>query len=323
MNKPKIFISRSIPKEVEEYIAQHCDYTIWKGESKLTYDTILDKIHDVEGLLLSMIKIDENLLNHAPKLKVVSNFSVGYNNFDLEVMKEKGIIGTNTAGSLDDTVADLILGLIIASARRLVELDRYVKDGSWNKGDDEIFFGKDVSGSTLGIIGMGRIGEKVARRAKLGLDMNVCYHNRTRKTDVEENLGIKYLELEKLLKTSDFVVVMTPLTKETYHLMDEKEFSLMKKDAIFINTSRGKVVNEEALIKALLEKEILGAGLDVYEHEPLTKDSPLLNMPNVITLPHIGSSTKRTRDKMAMAAAKNLVQALNGEIPNNIVPELR
>lgn len=323
MSKPKVFISRSIPKEVEEFLAQHCDYIIWDGTTKLTYETILDKIHDAEGLLLSMIKIDENLLNHAPKLKVISNFSVGYNNFDLEVMKEKGIIGTNSAGSLDDTVSDLIIGLIIASARRYVELDRYVKAGKWNKGDDEIFFGKDVSGSTLGIIGMGRIGENVAKRAKLGLNMNVIYHNRTRKFDVEENLGVKYLEMDSLLKTSDFTVVMTPLTKETYHLMDKKEFSLMKKDAIFINASRGKVVNEEALINALMEKEILGAGLDVYEHEPLAKDSPLLSMPNVITLPHIGSSTQSTRDKMAMAAAKNLVQALNGEIPDNIVPELR
>lgn len=165
MKKPKVFIARNMPKEVEEYIGKHCDYTMWKGENKLTYDTILDKIHDAEGILLSLIRIDENFLDHAPNLKVISNFSVGYNNFDIEAMKVRGVIGTNTAGSLSHTVADFIIGLIIASARRITELDNYVKDGKWKKGDDEIFFGKDVSGSTLGIIGMGNIGEEVAKKA--------------------------------------------------------------------------------------------------------------------------------------------------------------
>ena len=323
MAKPKIFITREIPKEVEEYIGNYCDYTIWKGDTKLTYDTILDKIYDAEGLLLSLIKIDENLLNHAPKLKVISNFSVGYNNFDIEAMKSRGIIGTNTSGSLSDSVADLIFGLIIASARRFIEVDQYVKAGKWKKGDDEIFFGKDVSGTKLGIIGMGSIGQEVAKRAKLGFDMDVCYYSRSRKIDVEERLGINYLDFDSVLRKSDYIVAMTPLNNETYHLIDEREFSLMKKDAIFINASRGKIVNEEALIKALKNKEILGAGLDVYEHEPLSKDSPLLNMPNVITLPHTGASTQKTRDRMAMVAAKNLVQALNGEIPDNIAPELK
>lgn len=323
MKKPKVLISRKIPKEVEEYIGRHCDYTIWEGETKLTYDTILDKIHDVEGLLLSMIRIDKNLLDHAPNLKVVSNFSVGYNNFDIDAMRERDIIGTNTAGSLDDAVADLIFGLILGTARRISELDRHVKDGKWEKGDDEIFFGKDVSGSSLGIIGMGRIGESVAKRARLGFDMDVYYYNRNRKIEVEERLEVNYLDLESLLKISDFVVTMTPLTNETFHMFDEREFSLMKKDAIFINASRGKVVNEEALIKALENKTILGAGLDVFEKEPLGEENPLLKMPNVITLPHIGSSTQRTRDRMAMVAAKNLVQALKGEAPDNIVPELR
>ncbi|HZK00997.1 MAG TPA: D-glycerate dehydrogenase [Tissierellaceae bacterium] len=321
MTKPRVFIARKIPKEAEEYIGRYCDYTIWEGQTKLGYDTILDKIHDVEGILLSLIKIDENFLDHAPNLRVVSNYSVGYNNFDIEAMEKRGVIGTNTAGSLDDTVADLIFGLMISTARRIPELDKYVKDGKWRKDDDEIFLGKDISESSLGIIGMGRIGVEVAKRAKLGFNMDVNYYNRNRNIRVEEDLGIKYLSFDSLLRSSDFVVTMTPLNKETYHMMDEREFSLMKEDGIFINASRGKVVNEEALIKALKNKQILAAGLDVFENEPLPLDSPLLSMSNVITLPHIGSTTKRAREKMAMLAAKNLVQALNGEIPDNLVPE--
>ncbi|NLN14499.1 MAG: D-glycerate dehydrogenase [Tissierellia bacterium] len=323
MAKAKVFVAREIPREVEEFLAEHCDCTVWRGEEKLTYDTILDKVQDVEGLLMGLIRVDENFLNHAPKLKVISNFTVGYNNFDIEAMKRRGVIGTNTAGALDDTVADLIFGLIIGAARRIVELDKYVKAGRWEKGQDEIFFGKDVSGSSLGIIGMGRIGYEVAKRARLGFNMEVYYHNRNRRLELEESLGVVYKDMDELLKTSDFVVVMTPLNESTYHLIGEREFSLMKEDSIFINASRGKVVDQEALIKALENRKIQAAGLDVYEREPIPKDSPLLKLDNVITLPHIGAATQRTRDRMFMVAAKNLVQALKGEVPDNLVPEFR
>lgn len=323
MVRPKVYIAKPIHKEIEAYIGKYCDYEIWKGDGNITYDEILNKLEDKDGVLLSRIKIDDNLLNHAPNLKVVSNMSVGYNNFDLKLMKERKVIGTNTAGVLDNTVADLIFGLILATARRIVELDRYVKDKKWIKKDDELILGTDVHHSSLGIIGMGRIGECVARRAKLGFNMEVSYYNRSRKYEVEKNLGIDYMELDTLLKTSNFVVLMTPLTEDTYHLMDVREFQLMKKNAIFINASRGGTVNELALIKALIEKEIRGAGLDVYEVEPINFDNPLLKMQNVITLPHIGSSTEKTRFKMAMVAAKNLVMALQGETPSNVVSELR
>ena len=323
MAKAKVFVAREIPREVEEFLAENCDCTVWRGEEKLTYDTILDKVQDVEGLLMGLIRVDENFLNHAPKLKVISNFTVGYNNFDIEAMKRRGVIGTNTAGALDDTVADLIFGLIIGAARRIVELDKYVKAGRWEKGQDEIFFGKDVSGSSLGIIGMGRIGYEVAKRARLGFNMEVYYHNRNRRLELEESLGVVYKDMDELLKTSDFVVVMTPLNESTYHLIGEREFSLMKEDSIFINASRGKVVDQEALIKALENRKIQAAGLDVYEREPIPKDSPFLKLDNVITLPHIGAATQRTRDRMFMVAAKNLVQALKGEVPDNLVPEFR
>ena len=322
MKKHKIYITEDIPTEVEKYIAKYCDYEKWEGTGVIPRNELLKKLKDIEGLLLVGKKIDEELLNHAPKLKAVSNISVGYNNFDLEVMKNRNIIGTNTPGVLDDSVADLIFGLILSSARKISQLDRYVKEGKWKKEDNDIFFGIDVHHSTLGIIGMGRIGEAVAKRAKLGFDMEVCYYNRTRKQKIEEKLGIEYSDLKLLLSKSDFILLMTPLSEETFHLIDFEEFKAMKKTAIFINASRGQTVNEEALIYALQNRQILGAGLDVFETEPVNSDNPLLKMQNVITVPHIGSSTEKTRHDMAMLAAKNLIEALNGEIPISIVPEL-
>jgi gluconate 2-dehydrogenase len=322
VRKPKVFVAKKIPREVEDYIAQYCEYELWSSNENITYDQVLKYGKDVEGLLLSRIKIDDYLLSYAPNLRVVSNMSVGYNNFDIEAMKKRKVIGTNTAGSLDNSVADLIFGLIIASARRITELDRFVKDRRWKKKDDEELYGQDVYQASLGIIGMGRIGECVARRAKFGFDMDVYYYNRNRKMDVEKSLGVTYLDFSTLLNTCDFIVLMTPLTEETYHLIDEEEFNQMNEKAIFINASRGQTVNEKALVDALKNKRILAAGLDVYEDEPISDYNPLLNISNVITLPHIGSSTEKTRAKMAMVAAKNLVQALYGDKPDNIIPEL-
>lgn len=317
--KPKVLITKIIPDYVEEYIGKYCDYEIIVDAG---YDDIINIIYDKDGLMLAGTKVDKNLLMAAPKLKVVSNISVGYNNFNIDDMKEKNVIGTHTPGVLNHTVADLIFGLILSTARKIPELDRYVKEGKWNKQDEGIVFSKDVHHATLGIVGMGRIGEDVAKRAKYGFDMNVIYYNRNRKYDSEEKLGVKFADLETLLSYSDYVLIMTALTDETYHMIDEEQFNLMKKDAIFINASRGSTVNEKALIKALTEKKILGAGLDVFEKEPIEKDNPLLNMSNVVLLPHVGSATIKTRNDMAMLAAENLVKALMGEIPPNVVPEL-
>ncbi|HZK71564.1 MAG TPA: D-glycerate dehydrogenase [Clostridia bacterium] len=322
MNKPKIYIAQIIPREVESYIAQFCDYEKWEGEQAIPRSELLDKLSDKDGVLLSGFWINEELLNRAPKLRVISNVSVGYNNFDLQAMKERNIIGTNTPGVLDNSVADLIFGLILSSARRIAELERYVKEGNWKRGDNENLFGMDVHHSTLGIIGMGRIGEAVAKRAKFGFDMEVCYHNRNRKKDVEKRLGVEYCDFKSLLAKSDFIVLMTPLSDETRHIIDFEEFNIMKNTAIFINASRGQTVNEQALIEALQSKKIRGAGLDVYEKEPVNPENPLLKMSNVVTVPHIGSATEKTRFDMAMLAAENLVKALYGELPPNIVPEL-
>lgn len=323
MRKPKVFIAREIPKEVEDYIGEFCDYEKWDKKENIPRQELFSKLSDKEGLLLTGIKVNEELLNNAENLKVVSNISVGYNNFDIKAMKARNIIGTNTPGVLDNTVADLIFGLILSSARRITELDRYVKEGKWKAEDDKNLFGVDVHHSTLGIIGMGRIGEAVAKRARFGFDMEVLYYNRNRKENVEESLGVKYCEFQLLLEKANFIVLMTPFTKDTYHLIDSEEFNRMKKTAIFINASRGQTINESALIEALQNKKILGAGLDVYEKEPIDPENPLLKMSNVVTLPHIGSAVEKTRFDMAMSAARNMVTALSGEVPPDIVRELR
>ncbi|WP_144461316.1 2-hydroxyacid dehydrogenase [Siminovitchia fortis] len=318
--KPKVYVSQPICQEARDYLAQYCDFKVWEQGEPIKREELLKKIADVDGLITSGRRITENLLNHAPKLKVVSNLSVGYNNFDLEVMKKRNVIGTNTPGVLDETVADLAFGLILASARRIAELDQFVKAGKWDQASgDEPFIGMDVHSATLGIIGMGRIGEAIARRGKLGFNMDVLYYNRNRKPEAEEELGVEYRDLESLLKQSDFVLLMTPLTPETEGMIGEKEFKLMKKSAIFINVSRGQTIDEQALIQALENKEIHGAALDVFEQEPVNKDNPLLKMPNVVTTPHIGSATRKTTDAMAMKAAKNMVAALTGEEPENRV----
>lgn len=321
--KPKVFLAVPVPAQAEAFIAEHCDYRKWDLKEPIPRETLLEEIADVDGLLIVGGRIDQELLDCAPRLKVVSNVSVGYNNFDIEAMKKRAVLGTNTPSVLDETVADLVLALVLATSRRIVELDRYVKEGKWKKGNDEKLFGADVHHSTIGIIGMGRIGEAIAKRAKYGFDMDVLYYNRTRKHQAEEKLGVEYASMDEVLKRSDFVVLMTPLTPETTHMIGQREFSLMKETAFFINASRGQTVDEQALIEALEMGKICGAGLDVFEKEPVDPDNPLLKMSNVVTLPHIGSATEKTRFEMAMLAAKNLVLGIRGEQPPNLLNEFR
>lgn len=321
--KPSVYIARELPNEVRAYLSEHCEIRSWTSEEPISSEQLAQEISDAEGLLVTGTTIDYKLLGSAPKLKVVSNLSVGYNNLDLEALKARNIIATHTPYVLDETVADLAFALILGTARRVAELDRYVKDGHWKKGPDTELLGVDVHHAKLGIIGMGRIGEAIARRAKLGFLMDVVYYNRNRKPDVEEKLDISYESLNELLATSDYVLLMTPLTPQTKHLIGEAQFALMKSSAIFINVSRGETVDEQALVRALESKQIYGAGLDVYETEPIDKDHPLLRMNNVLTLPHLGSATATTRLNMAYAAAQNLVHALKHEGTVHIVPELQ
>ncbi|MDF2680167.1 MAG: D-glycerate dehydrogenase [Brevibacillus sp.] len=321
--KPYVYIANTIPMEVEAYLAEHFDYRKWEGEEPIPRVRLLEEVARAEGLLTVGGNIDGELLDHAPRLKVVSNMSVGYNNMDCQALKARRVMGTNTPYVLDETVADLAFALILSAARRVPELDRHVKEGKWEKGSDSLFFGVDVHHKTLGIIGMGRIGEAIARRGKYGFGMDVLYYNRSRKPETEENLGVSYCSLEDLLRKSDFVVLMIPLTDQTTHFMGREQFAQMKETAIFINTSRGKTVDEEALVAALREGSIWGAGLDVFAEEPVSPDNPLLSMPRVVTLPHIGSATRQTRFDMAMRAAQNLVAAVHGKEPPDLIPELK
>ncbi|UXH46820.1 D-glycerate dehydrogenase [Rossellomorea vietnamensis] len=321
--KPKVFIAKPIPQEVEDYLSSYCDYKVWEHEEPIPYERLIEELQDVVGLITPKGVITEDLLNHAPKLKLVSNIAAGYDAFDLKLMEERRVLGTHTPYVLDETVADLVFGLILSSARRISELDSYVKKGKWVKNDDPFFFGVDVHHATLGIIGLGRIGEKVVRRATAGFGMSVLYHNRSRRPEMEQEYGIEYSEMDALLQKSDFVLLMVPLSEGTYHLMDTDQFKRMKSSAFFINCSRGKTVNEPALIQALEEKWIRGAALDVYEQEPIDRENPLLKMKNVVTTPHIGSATQKARFDMALKAAENMVEYLKGNTPPNVVKELR
>lgn len=322
--KPKVYIARTISKEVEEYISEHCDYRKWEGDGKIPLDILTEEIKNVDGVLVQHAPITNELLEQAPDLKIISNSAVGYDSFDLEAMKQHKVLGTHTPFVLDETVADLAFSLVLATARRVPELNNFVKQGKWDKEtESRQLFGVDVHHSTMGIIGMGRIGEKIVRRARFGFEMEVLYNSRTPKPELEEKYGIVYSELDALLEKSDFVVLIVPLTPETHHLMGEKQFEKMKDNAILINCARGAVVDEKALIEALEKGKIRGAGLDVFEEEPVSPDNPLLQMEQVVALPHIGSATEKTRADMLMKAAENLVSGVTGGIPQNVVKELQ
>lgn len=321
--KPKVYIAWPVPEVVERFLEEHCECRKWASRKIIRYDQLKEEIRDAEGLLLGKGTIDDELLRQAPNLRVVSNISSGYNNLDIDALKKRNIIATHNPGLSSATVADLVLGLMIATARNIVLLDRYVKSGGWMK-DNEMppsLYGIDVHRATVGIVGMGSIGQEVAKRANLGFDMDVLYYNRTRKPDVETAYGARYLPLDDLVRLSDFIVLLVPLTHQTEHMIDERHFRMMKRSAIVINASRGKVVNEQALVEALRAGRIRGAGLDVFEREPVPKDYPLLAMDRVVTLPHAGSSSTANRFELCMSAARNLVAGLKGERPPFLIKE--
>ena len=317
--KPKVIVYKKVDQKVLEYIKQTCEVVYFEKLDSENYSEFLHELKDAQGIVGVELKIDKDLLDQAPQLKIVCNVSVGYDNLDLLELSKRGIMATNTPDVLNETVADTVMGLIIATARRMPELDHWVKTGQWDSNLAEKWFGIDVHHKVLGIIGMGGIGSAVAKRAHFGFDMDILYHNRSRNHEVEQTYGATYCSLEELLQQSDFVCLMTPLTPETEKLMGKREFEQMKKSAIFINASRGKTVDEEALIHALQKGEILAVGLDVFDPEPVKKDNPLLSMKNVVTLPHIGSATMETRFNMAMLAAENVVAGLKGDVPPTLI----
>ncbi|WP_342044057.1 2-hydroxyacid dehydrogenase [Bacillus sp. OTU530] len=318
--KAKVYITRKIPDEIVSKIEAVCEVRMWQEEAKPVPREVLEKeIADVDGLFCLLTEsIDKALLDRANALKVISNMAVGYNNIDVEAAKQKGIRVTNTPGVLTETTADLTFALLMSTARRLVESTEYLRSGKWETWSPLQLAGQDIYGTTLGIIGMGRIGEALARRAK-GFNMNILYSNRSRKPVVEEELGVQYAEMDRLLQEADFVCIMTPYTPETNNLIGERELSLMKNTSILINTARGGIVNEDALYHALKNGDIWAAGLDVFEKEPVPLEHPLLTLPNVVTLPHIGSASIKTRMKMAELAAENLILAIKNQTPKHVV----
>lgn len=284
-------------------------------------DELLEAVRGVSGILSTVTdKIDAGIMDAAgDSLKVIANMAVGYDNVDVDVATERGVVVTNTPGVLDETTADTAFMLLLAAARRLGEAERFLRAGKWKAWGPKQFIGPDVWGKKLGIVGFGRIGQAVARRAK-GFDMDVLYTARSRKEEAGQKFEAREAELEELLRESDFVSVHTPLTDETRHLIGERELCLMKPTAVLVNTSRGPVVDEAALADALESKRIFAAGLDVYEEEPKVHPK-LLELENVVLAPHIGSASIETRDRMAEMAAENLRAVLRGEKPENPVEE--
>lgn len=318
--KPTIFITRKIPEQAVQLLKEHAEITMWEEENiPVPREILVEKIKTVDGLYcLVTDQVDRELIEQAKNLKVISNMAVGFNNIDIQAASDKGIMVTNTPGVLTETTADLTFALLMATARRIPEASEFLRNGHWQSWAPMMLTGQDVFGATIGIIGMGRIGEAVAKRAK-GFEMKVLYHNRSRKTELEAELGATYASLEDILTQSDFVVILAPYTEETKNLITKKELSLMKETGILINAARGGIVNEADLYEALVEQKIWAAGLDVFEQEPVPLDHPLLSLPNVVVLPHIGSASINTRIKMAELAAQNLVEGLNGEIPRHLV----
>jgi glyoxylate reductase len=280
---------------------------------------MMNRVKDADAVITQLRDpVDKEFIDAGKKLKIIANYAVGFNNIDVEYAKSKRIYVTNTPGVLTEATADIAWALILAVARKIIPADKFVREGKFKGWKPKLFLGYEIYGKILGIIGMGRIGQAVARRAT-GFGMKILYHNRKRLPDkVEKLYNATYVDLETLLKTSDFISVNVPLTDETYHLLDEKRLHLLKPNAILVNTARGPVVDEKALYKLLKEGKIAGAGFDVYENEPLLTPG-LEKLDNVVLLPHIGSATFETRSKMSIMVAENVIDALEGRKPKNLV----
>jgi glyoxylate reductase len=318
MNK-RILVTGRIPEDVMTILSNNYQVEANVEDKPFERQVLLQSIKDKDGLI-SMITdtIDEEVLDNAPSLKMIAHFGVGYNNIDVKAATVRGILVSNTPGVLTDATAELAFALILSISRRLVECDKITREGRFQYWAPMLFLGHEVTGKTLGIIGLGEIGKAVARRAK-GFDMRIIYHNRSR-IDIseEKKLNAEYVSLKALLMEADFVSLHVPLTEHTKHLIGADELSRIKPTAFLINTSRGPVVDEQALLEALRNRKIGGAGLDVYENEP-TLTPGLTDLDNVILLPHIGSGTLETRIRMATMASENLIAGLSGHVPHNLV----
>ena len=318
---PKVFVTRLIPESGINLLKQKgYEVEVSEYDGVLPREILLQKVKGADAILsLLTDKIDGEVLDAAgPQLKIVANYAVGYDNFNLADAKQRNIMMTNTPGVLTDTVAEHAVALILAIARRVVESDKFMREGKYVGWAPMLFLGNDLKGKTLGLVGLGRIGRTVAKIMKNGFEMKVLYYDIQRNEETEKQLGLEFRDLESLLKESDFVSIHVPLLPTTKHLIGELQLKLMKKTACLVNTSRGPVVDEKALVEALKSGAIKGAALDVYEEEP--KMAPgLAEIPNTVLTPHIASATEETRAKMSEMAAQNIIEVLEGRTPPNLI----
>ena len=317
--QPTIFITQPVFEPVVQTLSEHCIVKRNTEDGPPAREVLFTALADCQGVLTQLNdRMDGEVMDHAPSLRVISNIAVGYDNIDVPAATARGILVTNTPGILTETTADFAFTLLLAAARRMIESDRFARSGQWKRWKLDLLLGTDVHHATLGIVGLGRIGQAVARRAR-GFQMNVLYAAPRRAApEIEQELGARHVPLETLLRDSDFVSLHVPLKPETRHLIGAPQLALMKPTAILINTTRGPVVDEEALVAALREGRIQGAGLDVFEREPEIHPG-LPGLPNVVLAPHLGSASRQTRLRMVELAAENLLAALGGQIPPNLV----
>lgn len=312
--QPFVFVTRELPGDAIERLRAVAEVEVWPDELPPPYSELRARAVRADGLLTLLTdRIDGALLDAAPRLRVVANMAVGFDNIDVAAATAHGVLVANTPGVLTETTADFAFALLLAAARRVVEGDHAARDGRWRTWSPTFLLGQDVHGATLGIVGLGAIGRAVARRAR-GFGMRVLYADRS-PSDAAAETSAEYCSLDDLLRRADFVSVHVPLTPETRHLFGEREFGLMKPSAVFVNTSRGPVVDEAALERALREGRIAAAAIDVTELEPLPLESPLLTLPNLIVTPHIASASVATRGRMAAMAAEAVVAGLAGRVP--------
>jgi glyoxylate reductase len=322
--KPKVFVTRVIPEVGLRRITQQCDAEVWHDPLPPPHVVLRSKVADCDGLVsLLTDRIDADLLGAAPRLKVVSNYAVGFNNIDVGAANERGICVGNTPGVLTDATADMAFCLLIAAARRVVEGHGYARAGRWKTWEPLGHLGQDLAGRTLGVVGMGRIGYALARRCRRGWDMNVIYHDVNRNESAEKDLGARQVDFDTLLRQSDFVSIHTDLNDGTRGMFNTATFAKMKRTAVLVNTARGPIIDQKALAQALKSGTIFAAGLDVTDPEPPDPNDPLLALPNAIIAPHIASATVGTRNAMAEICANNLIAGLTGQpLPAWVNPEV-
>jgi glyoxylate reductase len=319
MPKPKVFVARLIPEKGLALIRDFCDADVWQDELPPPREELLARVRDVDGLVsLLTERVDSEVMDAAPRLRVISNMAVGVDNVDVAAATARKLPVGNTPGVLTDATADMAFALMLSAARRIVEGEKYVRDGKWKTWHPQLLLGADFVGATLGIIGFGRIGKAVAKRAK-GFELRVIYHD----PSASPAFGAMPVDLDTLFRESDFISLHVPLTQETRHMINADALSKMKSNAVLVNTARGPVVDSQALYEALKSKRIFAAALDVTEPEPLPADSPLLELDNCLIVPHLGSASKQTRDMMSYLAAQNLIAGLKGErLPNCVNPQV-